>query len=201
MYSTFAVISNNLPLRLRVLIPSVENSISDDSMRPGDVLMTRNGLSVEIKNTDAEGRLILADALSEADSESPALLLDFATLTGASRIALGPDIPVFFTNNKEISEFILGYNKEMSWPLPLWKPYERYLHSKVADITNCSAHSPHAGAIVAALYLNKFVEKAKAWVHYDIYAWSDESSKGIDSGANIPCVGTCYNLIERLFIK
>ncbi|MBF0093427.1 MAG: leucyl aminopeptidase family protein [Alphaproteobacteria bacterium] len=164
----------DLPLRLRVLIPAVDNAVSGSSFRPLDVLRTRKGLSVEVGNTDAEGRLILADALAEGDSERPELLIDCATLTGAARSALGPDIPALFSNDDRLAADLLRHADAESdplWRLPLWKPYRKILDSKVADIGN-SGDSPHAGAITAALFLAEFVEPATSWAHLDLYAWT-----------------------------
>lgn len=198
------IITRKLPVRLKVIIPCVENSISGNAMRPGDVISTSKGISVEINNTDAEGRLILADAIHESDKDEPDLLIDFATLTGAARVALGPDIPVFFTESDKISDFLLEQGIEMDdpvWRLPLWRAYNKYLNSNIADISNCSSSSPHAGAIVAALFLQKFIMKSKNWIHYDLYAWKDVKEYNINPGGDISCIRVSYNMIEKLFIS
>jgi leucyl aminopeptidase len=162
-----------LNLRLRVLIPAVENAISGDAFRPGDVLKSRKGPTVEIGNTDAEGRLILADALALADEEEPELLIDMATLTGAARVALGPDLPPFFTDDDDLAAALSAAADKVAdplWRLPLWTPYDRKLASKVADLNNVTTDG-FAGAVTAALFLRRFVEKAKSWAHLDVFGW------------------------------
>ena len=168
------VIEAGLDVRLRVIVPIVENSISASAMRPSDVVVSRKGLSVEIGNTDAEGRLILADALTFAAEEAPEILIDFATLTGAARVALGPDLPPFYTDDDALAADIQRCSAEVAdplWRMPLWRPYESYLESKIADLTNAPG-SPFAGSLTAALFLRRFVGGAKAWVHFDLYAWN-----------------------------
>lgn len=168
------IMAADLPVRLRVLIPAVENSISANAFRPGDVLQSRKGLTVEIGNTDAEGRLILADALALADEEAPELLIDMATLTGAARVALGPDLPPFYTGDDALAAELAMAAAEVEdpiWRMPLWKPYDAKLSSKVADINNVTTDA-FAGSITAALFLQRFVEKAKSWAHFDIFAWN-----------------------------
>ena len=154
-----AIMAANLPVRLRVLLPMVENSVSGNAMRPLDVVPTRKGLTVEIGNTDAEGRLILCDALAEACTENPVMLVDIATLTGAARVALGPELPALFCNNDALAAALLGAGSaedDPLWRMPLWRPYRRLLDSKIADLNNVS-DGPHGGAITAALYLQDFV--------------------------------------------
>jgi leucyl aminopeptidase len=173
-----------LPVRLRVLIPAVENSISGSAFRPGDVLPSRKGISVEIGNTDAEGRLILADALALADEEAPDLILQFATLTGAARVALGPDLPPFYTDDAGLAEALQRLGMAVNdpvWRLPLWQPYEKMLDSKIADINHISGGS-FAGSITAALFLRKFVERAKSFAHFDIYGWTPQARPGRSEG-------------------
>jgi leucyl aminopeptidase len=168
------IMSAGLNLRLRVLIPAVENAISGNAFRPGDILPSRKGITVEIGNTDAEGRLILADALALADEEEPELLIDMATLTGAARTALGPDLPPFYTEDDLLAVELAGAAQRMGdplWRMPLWMPYDTKLSSKVADINNVTSDA-FAGSITAALFLKRFVEKARSWVHFDIFAWS-----------------------------
>ena len=161
-------------IRLRVLIPAVENAISGNAFRPGDVLTSRKGITVEIGNTDAEGRLILADALALADEEAPELLLDMATLTGAARVALGPDLPPFYTGDEALAAGIAEAAEALEdplWRMPLWKPYDAKLASKVADLNNVTTDG-FAGSITAALFLQRFVGKAGAWAHFDIFGWN-----------------------------
>lgn len=163
-----------LNIRLRVLIPAVENAIAGNAFRPGDVLQSRKGDTVEIGNTDAEGRLILADALAYADEESPELLLDMATLTGAARVALGPDLPPFYTNDDRLADGIAAAaaaTEDPLWRMPLWHPYRSKLSSKIADTNNVTSDG-FAGSVTAALFLERFVQKAKAWAHFDIYGWN-----------------------------
>ncbi|MET3897398.1 leucyl aminopeptidase [Devosia sp. UYZn731] len=163
-------------VRLRVLIPAVENSISANAFRPGDILTSRKGITVEIGNTDAEGRLVLADALALADDEKPELLIDMATLTGAARVALGPDLPPFYTDDDELAGQIAAASvavEDPLWRMPLWSPYDAKLNSKIADINNVTTDG-FAGSITAALFLRRFVEQTTAWAHFDIMAWNPE---------------------------
>ncbi|MGN6535157.1 MAG: leucyl aminopeptidase family protein [Mesorhizobium sp.] len=168
------IMASGLKVRLRVLIPAVENSISANAFRPGDVLVSRKGLTVEIGNTDAEGRLVLADALALADEETPELLIDMATLTGAARVALGPDLVPFYTHDDALAGDLAAASvavEDPLWRMPLWKPYEAKLTSKVADMNNVTADA-FAGSVTAALFLGRFVAKAKSWAHFDIFAWN-----------------------------
>ena len=190
-----------LPVRLRVLVPAVENSVSGDAFRPLDILNSRAGKTVEIGNTDAEGRLVLADALTEALSEKPALMLDFATLTGAARVALGPDLPALFCNNDELAADLCQAGQEADdplWRMPLWKPYRRLLDSPVADINNAGS-IPQAGAITAALFLQEFVGDAVPWAHFDIYAWNQTPRSGRPKGAEAMAIRAAYAVIARRF--
>ncbi|MGF1605322.1 MAG: M17 family metallopeptidase [Rhodothalassiaceae bacterium] len=174
----------DLPVRLRVLIPAVENAVSGAAMRPGDVIATRKGLSVEVGNTDAEGRLVLADALVYACEDHPDLLLDFATLTGAARVALGPDLPALFTDEHDLAGHLANCAAEEGdplWRLPLYSPYEEELASPVADLCNIS-ESSFAGAITAALFLRRFVEPPVRWAHFDVYAWNMRPRPGRPKG-------------------
>jgi leucyl aminopeptidase len=190
------VMSRKLKVRLRVLIPAVENSISGTSFRPRDIYKSRKGISVEIGNTDAEGRLVLADALALADEEKPALIVDFATLTGAARVALGPELPAAFTDDDalaaEISRFGTAENDPM-WRLPLWRPYEAMLDSKIADLNNVGAGG-QGGAITAALFLRRFVS-AKSWLHLDIFAWSASAKAGRPEGADCQTARALYAML------
>jgi len=196
-----AVMSANLPVRLRVLLPMVENAVSGNAMRPLDVVKTRKGLTVEIGNTDAEGRLILCDALAEACSENPALLVDLATLTGAARVALGPELPALFCNDDETASGLLAASAvedDPLWRMPLWRPYRRLLDSKVADLNNVS-DGPHAGAITAALYLQEFVEPGIPWAHIDVMAWNARSRPGRPEGAEAQTLRALYTHIAQRF--
>ncbi|HKK31844.1 MAG TPA: leucyl aminopeptidase family protein, partial [Alphaproteobacteria bacterium] len=171
------IMATNLPVRLRVLIPAVENAVSGNAMRPLDVIRTRKGLTVEIGNTDAEGRLILCDALAEADTESPEMLLDCATLTGAARVALGTALPALFCNHDGLAAEMLGAGEQASdplWRLPLHQPYKKMLKSDVADLNNVS-EGGFGGAITAALYLEHFVSPGTPWAHIDMMAWNNSS--------------------------
>ncbi len=167
------IMDAKLPISLRVLIPAVENSISSNAFRPGDILDSRKGLTVEIGNTDAEGRLILADALSYADEERPELLIDMATLTGAARVALGPDLPPFYTRDDIFANEIADASNskyDPLWRMPLWKPYNAMLTSKIADINHITSNG-FAGSVTAALFLSNFVDQAKSWAHFDVFGW------------------------------
>ncbi|TCT06751.1 leucyl aminopeptidase family protein [Aquabacter spiritensis] len=178
------VMARGLKVRLRVLIPAVENAIAGDAFRPGDILRSRKGLTVEIGNTDAEGRLVLADALALADDEAPDLMIDFATLTGAARVALGPQLPPAYTEDdalaEELARHAAGQNDPL-WRMPLWKPYAGMLDSKSADINNAGAGG-FAGSITAALFLARFVAAARSWLHLDIYAWNPSARPGRPEG-------------------
>lgn len=178
------IMMRKLPVRLSVLVPAVENSIGPDAFRPGDVLTMRNGLTVEIDNTDAEGRLILADALVKACEDEPELIIDFATLTGAARIALGGDIAALFSNHDDLAANLIDASVKAAdpmWRLPLHAPYTDYLRSTIADLTNCSA-TALAGAITAALFLEHFISKNIPWAHLDVMAWNTASSAGHPEG-------------------
>jgi len=194
------IMSENLPVRLRVLIPAVENSMDGNSFRPSDVIKTRKGLTVEVGDTDAEGRLILCDALAEACSEKPDLLIDFATLTGAARVALGPDLPAMFSNNKQTARDLLDASERVQdplWELPLWQPYKDWLNSKIADTNNIGGS--FAGAITAALYLEKFVDKEVPWVHIDTYAWNPSTKPGKPEGGEALGMRATFDLIKSKF--
>jgi len=197
------VMMAGLPVRLRVLIPAVENVISGNAFKPQDILKTRKGLSVEVGNTDAEGRLILCDALAEADTEKPALLIDFATLTGAARVALGTDLPALFANNEDLASDLLAASEESAdpmWRLPLWQGYRKGLESRIADLNNVTSHG-FAGAITAALFLESFVSKETPWAHLDTYAWNGSARPGRPEGGEALGVRAVYALIEKRFGK
>ncbi len=195
------IMSADLPVRLRVLVPAVENSIGGRAYRPGDVLPSRKGITVEIGNTDAEGRLVLADALVLADSESPDVLFNMATLTGAARVALGADLPPFYTTDDgfaaELSEQGRAVNDPV-WRMPFWSNYRRLLDSKIADINHISS-SRYAGSITAALFLKEFVESARLFAHFDVYAWTDRSSPGRPAGAEAQAIRAMYEVLKRRY--
>jgi len=197
------VMGAGLDVRLRVLVPAVENSVSGAAYRPSDVFASRKGLTVEIGNTDAEGRLVLADALSEADSETPELLIDIATLTGAARTATGFELPPFFTDDEALAVELMKHASETNdpmWRLPLWRGYESALNSSVADLTN-NPNYGYAGAITAALFLNRFVSRAKSWVHLDIAAWVDRPKPGRRAGAEVTTARAIYALLKARYTK
>lgn len=197
------IMAAKLPLRLRMMIPAVENSISGNAFRPLDVIKTRKGLTVEVGNTDAEGRLILCDALAEADGEAPDLLVDFATLTGAARVALGSELPALFCNDDATAEALLRHGKALQdplWRLPLHQPYRALLDSKVADLNNIS-EGGYGGAITAALFLEAFVAKATAWIHIDVMAWNLAAKPGRPAGGEAMGLRAVYGLIEDLAEK
>ncbi len=195
------VMEAGLDVRLRVLVPAVENSVSGNAFRPGDVLQSRKGVTVEIGNTDAEGRLVLADALTEADSEAPDLIVDMATLTGAARTALGPDLPPFYTDDEALAAEIAASASATSdplWRMPLWRPYDSWLESKIADVNHVS-DGPFAGSVTAALFLRRFVEKAGAYVHFDIYGWAPKAKPGRPVGGEAQGVRALYDLLKRRY--
>jgi leucyl aminopeptidase len=194
------IMARGLKLRLRVLIPAVENSVSGKSFRPRDIYSSRKGISVEIGNTDAEGRLILADALTLADEDKPALIVDFATLTGAARVALGPEVPPFFTDDDALAGELMGAGaaeNDPLWRMPLWRPYEQMLDSKTADINNVGAGG-QGGAITAALFLRRFVE-AKSWLHLDIFAWTPSAKPGRPEGAECQSARALYAMLAARY--
>ncbi|HSD73744.1 MAG TPA: leucyl aminopeptidase family protein [Steroidobacteraceae bacterium] len=195
------IIEARLSLRLRVLIPAVENSVSGDAYRPGDVLLSRKGLTVEIGNTDAEGRLVLADALAEGDAARPALLIDLATLTGAARIALGAELPAVYGNDEELVQSLVRHGRvqhDPLWPMPLWAPYDEELVSKVADVANV-APSALAGSVFGALFLRRFVAEHTPWLHIDLFAWNPRERPGRPVGAEAQCVRALYALLAERF--
>ena len=194
------IMARGLKVRLRVIIPAVENSISGASFRPRDVYVSRKGISVEIGNTDAEGRLILADALALADEDQPVMIVDFATLTGAARVALGPEVVPFFTRDDALAHDISCAGAEVNdplWRMPLWQPYETMLDSKIADLNNV-ATGGHGGAITAALFLSRFVT-IKSWLHLDIFAWTPAAKPGRPEGAECQAARAIYSLLCKLY--
>ena len=196
-----AIMDAKLAVRLRVLLPLVENSVSGNAVRPMDIIRTRKGLTVEIGNTDAEGRLILCDALAEASTEKPALLVDMATLTGAARVALGPELAALFCNDDALAQRLLdtaAAEEDPMWRMPLWRPYRKMIDSKIADLNNVS-DGPHAGAITAALYLQEFVEPGISWAHLDVMAWNPQSRPGRPEGAEATALRALYAHIAHGF--
>lgn len=195
------IMARKLPVRLRVLVPAAENAVSANAFRPGDVIKTRKGITVEIDNTDAEGRLVLCDALCDADQENPELIIDFATLTGACRVALGTEVPGYFSNDEQVANAL--YQSSVAchdpiWRLPLHKPYEDMLKSQVADTLNSSA-SGMGGAITAALYLQKFVSVETPWVHFDVMAWNDRKQPGRPVGGDAFGLRAVYDYLHQRF--
>lgn len=174
------IMQRNLPVRLQVLVPAVENAVSGNAFRPGDVIRTRKGLTVEVGNTDAEGRVILCDALAYAAEQKPKAIIDFATLTGAARVALGPELPVMYANDEKLAARLLEAAEALGdpiWRLPLWRNYRRFFDSDVADINN-AGRGGFAGSIVAALFLDYFVPEGTPWAHFDVFSWNDSSRPG-----------------------
>jgi leucyl aminopeptidase len=195
------VMKSKLPVRLHLVIPAVENAVSGDAFRPGDVLKSRKGLTVEIGNTDAEGRLILADALARAAEQGPELMLDFATLTGAARVALGPDLPALFANDEALAGDLLESGTAVSdplWRMPLWKHYEEMLSSDIADIANAS-DAPLAGAVTAALFLQKFVPEGMCWAHLDTFAWRQAAKPGRPKGGDALGLRAAWETLRRRY--
>jgi leucyl aminopeptidase len=186
-------------VRLRVLVPAVENSVSGNAFRPLDVVPTRKGITVEIGNTDAEGRLILCDALHEGASEKPTMMVNCATLTGAARVALGPDLPALFCNDDRLAQDLLGAGTDVAdplWRMPLFGDYRRFLDSKVADINNVGS-GPMGGAITAALYLKEFVPDNVPWAHIDMMAWNGSTRPGRPEGGEAQAARAIFTAIER----
>lgn len=197
------IMDAKLPIRLRVIVPAVENAISASAYRPGDVIGTRKGLSVEVGNTDAEGRLILCDALALADEDKPDLIVDMATLTGAARIALGPELPALFSTDDsaatELQQIALSESDPM-WRLPLWAGYDDELSSKIADVNNVSS-SGFSGAIFGALFLKRFVTETNQWLHLDLYAWNGKERPGRPVGAEPQCARALYAYMKHRYAR
>ena len=198
-----AVMDAKLPVRLRVLVPAVENAIAGNSFRPGDVLRSRKGTTVEIGNTDAEGRLILADALALADEDEPDLLVDMATLTGAARVALGPDLPPLFTEDDAFAEAVAAAGRDVAdpvWRMPLWAPYNGLMKSRIADVSHINTSGAgFAGAITAALFLQRFVERAATWAHLDVFCWVPEAKPHAPPGGEGQAVRALLEVLERRY--
>ena len=195
------IMALELPIRMEVLVSAADNAISSDSFRPGDVLQTRAGKTVEIDNTDAEGRLVLCDALTKAGESNPDLIIDFATLTGAARVAVGTEIPAFFTNNDTLTADINQASAqvdELVWQLPMHQPYRNYLDSDIADLLNSSPQG-FGGAITAALYLNEFIDKHTQWVHFDMMAWNNRHRVGRPKGGEAMGLLAVFQLLENKY--
>jgi leucyl aminopeptidase len=192
------VMRAKLPLRLLMLIGAVENAVSGNAMRPMDVLRSRKGLRVEVGNTDAEGRLVLCDLLQFAAEQNPAMILDAATLTGAARVALGPDLPALFSNDDVLSERLLAAGlavQDPLWRLPLHDGYDSWLDSPFADLSNVS-QKPMAGAVTAALFLRRFVPENQPWVHLDVYAWNDSTRPGRPEGGEAQAARAIFTMLR-----
>jgi leucyl aminopeptidase len=195
------VMDAKLKVRLRVLIPAVENAVSANAFRPLDIFTSRKGITVEIGNTDAEGRLVLADALALADEEKPDLLIDLGTLTGAARVALGPDLPPFYTNDETLAADLARCavkENDPLWRMPLWPPYDAWLDSKTATITNAPSGG-FAGSITCALFLQRFVEHAKSWLHVDIYGWTPSAKPARPEGGECQAARAIYTLLRERY--
>ncbi|WP_135079761.1 leucyl aminopeptidase family protein [Terasakiella sp. SH-1] len=196
-----AIMIAKLPIRLRVLIPAVENAVSDKAMRPLDVVDSRSGKTIEIGHTDAEGRVVLADALTLASEESPEFIIDFATLTGAARVALGTELPALFSNNDNLASDLLKASQsegDHMWRLPLWKPYRKSIDGKTGDISNESS-MPYAGAITAGLFLEEFIGETKAWAHLDVMGWNTASKPGRPEGGEAMGLRAAFAMIKNRF--
>ncbi|MEO6717615.1 MAG: leucyl aminopeptidase family protein, partial [Novosphingobium sp.] len=195
------IMASGLKVRLHLLIPAAENSVSGNAFRPGDVLKSRAGISVEIGNTDAEGRLLLGDALARAGEEKPDLIIDFATLTGAARTALGPDLPALFARRDETAEALIAAGTEADdpcWRLPLWDAYREYLKSDIADINNSHTNG-YAGASVAALFLDRFVPEGTDWAHFDTFAWRPVAKPGRPKGGDALGLRSSWRMLQNRF--
>ena len=195
------IIAEKLPIRLHLLVPAVENAVSGGAYRPGDVIKSRAGTYVEIDNTDAEGRLVLADAFARAAEDKPVLMVDFATLTGAARIALGPDLPALFTSTDALADETLAASREVDdplWRMPLWEPYSDMLKSEIADLANAGG-APMAGSITAAMFLKRFVPDGLEWAHLDTYAWRDAASPGRPKGGDALGLRAIFELLKRRY--
>lgn len=195
------IMAQRLPVRLHLLIPAVENAVAGNAFRPGDILLSRKGLSVENTNTDAEGRLILGDALSRAAEGKPVMILDFATLTGAARVALGPELPALFANDEDLADELLDAGiavKDPLWRLPLWDGYDDMLKSDIADMVN-APDGPFAGPITAALFLRRFVPKSIAWAHFDLFAWRPTARPGRPKGGDAMSLRAAWTTLKARF--
>jgi leucyl aminopeptidase len=192
------IMDANLSVNLRVLIPAVENSISANAFRPSDILISRKGLSIQIDNTDAEGRLVLADALALASEDKPELMIDMATLTGAARVALGPDLPPYYTDDETLASEIYDAGQQEEdhvWRMPLYKGYEADVTPKITDLTNAPSGG-FAGSITAALFLKRFVDPEISWVHFDIYGWNPKDRAHAPVGGEAQAIRSLYRVLK-----
>ena len=192
------IMDAKLPVRLRVIVGAVENAISGNAFRPGDILQTRKGMTVEIGNTDAEGRLVLGDCLALGDEQKPDLMIDMATLTGAARVAMGPEVSPFYTHDDDFAHALDAASNEIHdpvWRLPLWQPYQSMLGSKVADVNHISIGG-FGGSITAALFLSRFVEHAKSWAHFDIYGWVPSEKPWAPVGGEAQAIRALYTMLK-----
>ena len=196
------IMEAGLDLRLRTVIPIVENAISAPAMRPGDVIVSRKGISVEVGNTDAEGRMILADALALADEDAPELMLDFATLTGAARVALGPDLAPFYTDDDALAAAIADHAarvRDPLWRMPLWRPYDAMIEGTVGDISEFGLWRRHGGLDHRGAFLRRFVDKARSWAHFDVYAWNPKPRAHAPSGGEIQAARALFELLSERY--
>ena len=194
------VMAQQLPVQLTLVVAAVENAVGPDAFRPGEVITTRKGITVEIDNTDAEGRLVLCDALTYVSEQNPDTILDFATLTGAARIALGPDLPALFANDDTLANQWLqagDSTRDPVWRMPLWRPYLRYLNSGIADMAN--AGSRMAGSVTAALYLERFINEGQTWAHLDVYAWNDGERPGRPAGGEALALRSAWAMLKTRY--
>ena len=194
------VMAQQLPVQLTLVVAAVENAVGPDAFRPGEVITTRKGITVEIDNTDAEGRLVLCDALTYVSEQNPDTILDFATLTGAARIALGPDLPALFANDDTLANQWLqagDSTRDPVWRMPLWRPYLRYLNSGIADLAN--AGSRMAGSVTAALYLERFINEGQMWAHLDVYAWNDGERPGRPAGGEALALRSAWAMLKTRY--
>jgi len=195
------IMESGLKIRLRILIPAVENNIAGNAFRPGDIITSYEGTTIEVGNTDAEGRLVLCDALALANEEKPDLIIDFATLTGAARVALGADVPPFFTDDEQLNIDLPKYSlaeHDPLWPLPLYAPYKKLLNSTVADLNNV-ASSGFGGAITAALFLKHFVGNNIPWIHFDVYAWNATTRPGRPKGGEAMGIRAIFEYLTNKY--
>jgi leucyl aminopeptidase len=196
------IMQADLPVRLVVIVAAVENAVSGDAFRPGDILSTRRGLTVEVGNTDAEGRLVLADALTRAGEHQPDLTLDFATLTGAARIALGPELPPLYTDDDALAEGLLEAGRAVGdplWRMPLWPGYRPALEAEIADLRNDPAGWAQAGSVTAALFLQRFAPETGVWAHMDMFAWNPRARPGWPEGSEAQAIRACYHHLRTRF--
>jgi leucyl aminopeptidase len=198
------VMQAKLPVRLVVLTPVVENAISGDAFRPGDVLSTRKGLTIEVGNTDAEGRVILSDALARASEHNPDLTIDFATLTGAARVALGPELPPFYTDDEILAADLAEAARaeiDPIWRMPLWSGYREAVESDIADVRNDSAEWAQAGSVTAALFLQRFAPETGSWAHFDIFAWNPRGRAGWPAGGEAQAIRSVFAVLKKRYGK